>query len=215
MKLLQISVSSSIVSIISFLTLAHECIAADCSCSSGLKSVNPFSTSCIKISTSKESWDKARKVCQEDGGELVKISNNTEFNLIIEKVLSRRVLYWIGLKFFYAENSYKWNDVNAMASKGVLVPKKPSPPKKDLCVFIYKDQAITMNLLICTAQHYFICESPPVCESNAFGAIHFGSTKNSCCNRYDRVTTVVLVVIMEIIVNLKFRHAPVQEFNST
>ncbi|KAK3778575.1 hypothetical protein RRG08_059543 [Elysia crispata] len=79
MKLQQISISLSIGCVISFFILAHECIA-DFSCSTGWKSINPFSAKCINVSTSTKKWDEARKSCQAYGGDLVQISNMLELN---------------------------------------------------------------------------------------------------------------------------------------
>ncbi|KAK3803513.1 hypothetical protein RRG08_005385 [Elysia crispata] len=163
MKLQQIIHFFNPSAVISFFILAHECIA-DFSCSTGWKSINPFSAKCINVSTSTKKWDEARKSCQEYGGDLVQISNMLELNHILENVLSQSPnnAYWIGLKYFHADNSFKWNDVVATESNFDEFRHPSFAYTRDLCGVFLKGHQRKHNIVIpCSFKFSFICEFPP------------------------------------------------------
>ncbi|KAK3779810.1 hypothetical protein RRG08_051151 [Elysia crispata] len=100
MKLQLIYVFLSIGSIVYFLCLAYEC-TADFTCPAGSRQAGPVS----------RKWDEARNMCQAYGGDLVTILENTTLHNI-KDIIRLGVPHWIGLKYHYAGNIFRWiNDI--------------------------------------------------------------------------------------------------------
>ncbi|RUS91679.1 hypothetical protein EGW08_000505, partial [Elysia chlorotica] len=75
---------------------------------------SPGSGTCIKLSDDKKSWADARAACQADGGDLVKILDDSMNQFIWGQVSSdRNQPYWIGLHDRIGEDDFQWLDDTA------------------------------------------------------------------------------------------------------
>ncbi|KAK3705410.1 hypothetical protein RRG08_033990 [Elysia crispata] len=139
MNLPQISTSLSIGSVIYFFTLALEYIAAVSKCPPGWTSYH-YASTCLKIFHSRKNWDEAKKVCQNEGGDLVNSWSGHKRQFFTDYMELRPDAYWMGFKH------------------------------KKLCSVYNTSRLHPDHRVKCITQNKFICEVPAVCKENTYGS---------------------------------------------
>ncbi|KAK3705414.1 hypothetical protein RRG08_033993 [Elysia crispata] len=162
----QISVFLSGTSVIYFLIIAYNCIAKP-TCMPGWTWA-VYSFTCLKISTSKYTWEDARIECQSRGGDLVKIEDKHKYFKMKGNFLPSGNLFWTGLKFSYAKDYFIWNDENVEVSKPIWFSGDTSRLTEDGCAFIDTSQGEN-KFAPCTNRYLCICEIPSVCTNGTYG----------------------------------------------
>ncbi|KAK3760001.1 hypothetical protein RRG08_048744 [Elysia crispata] len=163
MKLQQIRLYLSIFSVIYFFSLSQLC-DADFMCGSGWMYVNTFPGKCLKLFTSPQEFEDARKKCWDNGGQLMTMLETIN-QLIFGESSIREHRYWIGLK---CDKEDKENDCQWIRDMEMKNTTKPIDEDKYLCGTVDKNRRL--NYLSCSEKSSFICETNPECDKITYGA---------------------------------------------
>ncbi|XP_028395191.1 uncharacterized protein LOC114519267 isoform X2 [Dendronephthya gigantea] len=118
-----------------------------------------FNRSCYRMFSNWKNWDRAKSVCRDTGGHLVRIDNDNEQHFLAELVRPTRHNYWIGLHFnsagqwvweFRSNDSLKYKNWQS---------GEPNSLGKERCVEMYGHaQAGYWNDASCYGWKSYICE---------------------------------------------------------
>ncbi|KAI5620437.1 C-type lectin domain family 4 member C isoform 2, partial [Silurus asotus] len=106
--------------------------------------------SCYFKSKERLNWQDSRKACQERGGDLAVVHNET-----VQAYLSMRrgLLFWIGLH--YAETKQQWIWID----NTTLTMSKPPEEPKDHCALLHgRTNSSNWHSYPCLAISQYICQ---------------------------------------------------------
>ncbi|GFO16712.1 mannose receptor c type 1 [Plakobranchus ocellatus] len=142
---------------------------ASASCTPGWKDT-PSGEVCIKIfNNSKKNWFDARRACQNAGGDLIIIRDETMNDFIKDHVVSNDVCAWTGLQSIHGEDKWYWLDENKTPNYTYwsIIPtlSKQSRmifPNSEHCSCVAKSEVLTegWHNWPCTIPMSYICEKP-------------------------------------------------------
>lgn len=114
----------------------------------------PFNGTCYYFSPTSNTWDEARKFCQENYSHLVIINSVAEHNFVAQAHGSPRV-YWLGLSDRKREGDWRWLD-GSPVTLSYWEPREPNNVGDEDCGSM--NRGGTWNDLSCTTTMYWICE---------------------------------------------------------
>ncbi|GFS14281.1 multiple epidermal growth factor-like domains 10 [Elysia marginata] len=138
-----------------------------------------FSKTCIKAFHNKrEMWPKAREICKESGGDLVKILDSSMNEFIIDRFVQPKFSdhlcaanYWVGMSNVYTNNRLRW--LGTKTKPGFTDFNDPDYKlyqPEITCVYVWKFQNLSgWKGHPCHFRRRFICEMPGECYAGRYG----------------------------------------------
>ncbi|XP_005097625.3 macrophage mannose receptor 1 [Aplysia californica] len=118
---------------------------------------------CIKLYTQGKTWVDARSICQQAGGDLVKIPDSSFSGFVNGLVNRQKSSYWIGLHDRHKENKFEWLDEDVKASFTSWAPHQPDNSRgNENCVSVNANMGMRWNDANCMSNLRFICQQPTV-----------------------------------------------------
>ncbi|KAK3700505.1 hypothetical protein RRG08_054919 [Elysia crispata] len=167
-------------------------------CSHGWIEVNEWelqnSKTCIKLQHVKKSWEDARRACQDDSGDLVKIITRTMNDEIMYQVsLYERQSFWFALRGRLSDrHTWHWLGESEEATSQSWFGFPWSSRRKEICGEINKQPGVreSWSYGICSKPKKFICQRLPIkqisflpTEYKTFETCPDGWVKASSVNR--------------------------------
>ncbi|KAI5620438.1 C-type lectin domain family 4 member C isoform 2, partial [Silurus asotus] len=119
--------------------------------------------SCYFKSKERLNWQDSRKACQERGGDLAVVHNETVqviINLSIRKTkcVSLLKLFWIGLHYAETKQQWIWID-NTTLTMSFWATSKPPEKPKDHCALLHgRTNSSNWHSYPCHAISQYICQ---------------------------------------------------------
>ncbi|KAK3772718.1 hypothetical protein RRG08_013411 [Elysia crispata] len=145
---------------------------------------------CIRLSRVYDAtWERARTVCQNEGGDLVKVLDK-ETNDFLAHLISTEysVRYWIGFNKKKKNGTYLWLDeVDEQSNYTNWAVHEPNNDDTEFCVEIWSKAK--WNNMPCDSSLRYICEKPAECTDGYYGKDCKKKCKEVCgglnnpCNR--------------------------------
>ncbi|XP_046704132.1 natural killer cells antigen CD94-like isoform X2 [Silurus meridionalis] len=111
--------------------------------------------SCYFKSRERLNWQDSRKACQDRGGDLAVVHNET-----VQAYLSMRrgLLFWIGLHYAETEQQWIWIDNTTLTMSFWATSKRPEKPK-DHCALLHgRTNSSNWHSYPCHAISQYICQ---------------------------------------------------------
>uniref|UniRef100_A0A8C5N1P8 C-type lectin domain-containing protein n=1 Tax=Leptobrachium leishanense TaxID=445787 RepID=A0A8C5N1P8_9ANUR len=115
-----------------------------------------FHRSCYYFTPSKSTWEVARSLCKEKGGDLAIIKSEKEQKFLASHI--KNFFYWIGLTDIKEEGKWLWVDGTALDTSVTFWKNgEPNNQGNEDCGILYPDGQ--WNDMICSdSTIYAICE---------------------------------------------------------
>ncbi|GFS24772.1 macrophage mannose receptor 1 [Elysia marginata] len=153
------------------------------------------SQTCIKVFDQPAQWTGARRICREQGGDLITVLNESTNRFLADQIKSLDSDVWIGLNDRRTEGTFRWLDYNDQYNFTLWADHEPTNVSKKDCVLLNNTLANanrTMKAWVveyCKRKYGFICEKFAGCHLEKTGMLCPKTCSPNCkgednsCNR--------------------------------
>ncbi|KAK3610157.1 hypothetical protein CHS0354_039940 [Potamilus streckersoni] len=115
-------------------------------------------TFCYRFHTECKTWSEARKVCQQEGGDLIMLNDsNMDFFREMATKKSACVNVWVGATDTNLEGSWRWVNGETI-SQSLWEVDEPSHSPNENCADMQMTFGFKLNDIPCSYQFDFICQ---------------------------------------------------------
>ncbi|KAK3804095.1 hypothetical protein RRG08_053158 [Elysia crispata] len=129
--------------------------------------LSPYSATCVKLFTSKKSWNASRIACQNDGADLIKILGSKMNSFIATLIKSGSDGAYIGFRIQMSIREFRWLDEREQATyRNVSIYEDASTGYTCGRLYYRKERGVKWIAEDCKRLSMYICEKGPgVCAA--------------------------------------------------